>query len=111
MPKSENFEEHDFPALLVRIGSAVRGTGEEKRLDIGQATRVLDMEISFRDQAYAFQELTLTDAGVAVRAFTLNELIAEKLRALLQQPIRNRYRRQDVDAPVTKQAIGTPARC
>ncbi len=48
----------------------------------------LDMEISFRDQVYAFQELSLTDAGVAVRAFTLHELIAEKFRALLQQPIR-----------------------
>ena len=96
MPKAKNFEEHDFPALLVRIGSAVRGSGEEKRLDAGQAIRVLDMEISFRDQVYAFQELCLTDAGVAVRAFTLHELIAEKFRALLQQPIRNRYRRQDV---------------
>jgi hypothetical protein len=96
MPKAKNFEDHDFPALLVRIGSAVRGTGEEKRLDAGQATRVLDMEISFRDQVYSFQELSLTDAGVAVRAFTLHELIAEKFRALLQQPIRNRYRRQDV---------------
>ena len=96
MPKAKNFEDHDFPALLVRIGSAVRGTGEEKRLDAGQATRVLDMEISFRDQVYSFQELSLMDAGVAVRAFTLHELIAEKFRALLQQPIRNRYRRQDV---------------
>lgn len=96
MPKAKNFEEYDFPALLVRIGSAVRGSGEEKRLDAGQAIRVLDMEISFRDQVYAFQELSLTDAGVAVRAFTLHELIAEKFRALLQQPIRNRYRRQDV---------------
>lgn len=96
MPKAKNFEDHDFPALLVRIGSAVRGSGEEKRLDVGQAIRVLDIEISFRDQVYAFQELSLTDAGVAVRAFTLHELIAEKFRALLQQPIRNRYRRQDV---------------
>lgn len=96
MPKALNFEEYDFPALLVRIGSAQRGTGEEKRLELGQATRVLDMEISFRDQVYSFQELSLTDAGVAVRAFTLHELIAEKFRALLQQPIRNRYRRQDV---------------
>lgn len=96
MPKAKNFGEHDFPALLVRIGSAIRGSGEEKRLDAGQATRVLDMEISFRDQVYAFQELCLTDARVAVRAFTLHELIAEKFRALLQQPIRNRYRRQDV---------------
>lgn len=96
MPRAKNFDEHDFPALLVRIGSGLRGTGEEKRLEAGHATRVLDMEISFRDQVYAFQELSLTDAGVAVRAFTLHELIAEKFRALLQQPIRNRYRRQDV---------------
>ncbi|WP_271190539.1 nucleotidyl transferase AbiEii/AbiGii toxin family protein, partial [Dactylosporangium matsuzakiense] len=43
-----------------------------------------------------FQELNLGEADIAVRAFTLGELIAEKLRALLQQPIRNRNRRQDV---------------
>lgn len=91
-----NFEEFDFPALLIRIGSAERGTGEEKRLEAGRASRVLDIEISFRDQVYAFQELNLTGPGVAVRAFTLHEIIAEKLRALLQQPIRNRNRRQDV---------------
>lgn len=96
MPKPLNFEEFDFPALLIRIGSAARGTGEEKRLEAGRATRVLDVEISFRDQVYAFQELNLTGPGVAVRAFTLHEIIAEKLRALLQQPIRNRNRRQDV---------------
>ena len=96
MPKALNFEEHDFPALLVRIGSAVRGTSEQKWFAAGQASRVLDIEISFRDQVYAFQELSLTGAGVAVRAFTLHELIAEKFRALLQQLIRNRYRRQDV---------------
>lgn len=96
MPKPLNFEEFDFPALLIRIGSAERGTGEETRLEAGRAIRVLDIEISFRDQVYAFQELNLTGPGVAVRAFTLHEIIAEKLRALLQQPIRNRNRRQDV---------------
>ena len=96
MPRPLNFEAHDFPALLIRIGSAERGTGEEKRLEAGQANPVLDIEISFRDQVYAFQELNLIGAGVAVRAFTMHEIIAEKLRALLQQPIRNRNRRQDV---------------
>jgi predicted nucleotidyltransferase component of viral defense system len=96
MPKPLNFADHDFPALLVRIGSALRGTPEEKRLDAGQATRVLDVEISFKDQVYTAQTLQLSNPGVAVRAFTLHELIAEKFRALLQQPIRNRYRRQDV---------------
>jgi len=96
MPRALNFEDHDFPALLVRIASAKRGTTEEQRLAEGKSPRVLDIEISFRDQVYAFQELNLTGAGVAVRAFTLHEIVAEKMRALLQQPIRKRNRRQDV---------------
>ncbi len=97
LPRPVNFIDHAFPALLVRIASARRGVaGELERLERGVAPRVLDMEISFRDQVYDFQTLNLIDAGVAVRAFTLHEIIAEKLRALLQQPIRNRYRRQDI---------------
>ncbi|WP_022730000.1 nucleotidyl transferase AbiEii/AbiGii toxin family protein [Fodinicurvata sediminis] len=96
MPRPQDFEDHSFPALLVRVGSAKRGTGEEQKLENGKAPRVLDLEISFRDQVHAFQELNLTGANVAVRAFTLHEVIAEKLRALLQQTIRNRNRRQDI---------------
>ncbi|SEO25957.1 Nucleotidyl transferase AbiEii toxin, Type IV TA system [Paracoccus alcaliphilus] len=96
MPRPENFEDNDFPALKVKVGSAKRGTPEASRLADGKASRVLVVEISFRDQVYAFQELNLHGAGVAVRAFTIHELIAEKLRALLQQPVRNRNRRQDV---------------
>ncbi|OCY13332.1 MAG: hypothetical protein BEV12_24105, partial [Microcystis aeruginosa CACIAM 03] len=96
MPRPENFSEYQFPALRVKIGSAQRGTTEEARLITGKASRVLDVEISFRDQVYNFQELNLNGAGVAVRAFTIHELVAEKFRALLQQPIRNRNRRQDV---------------
>jgi len=96
MPRAENFEDHDFPALRVKIGSAKRGTAEAARLAEGKASRVLDVEISFRDQVYTFQELNLMGAGVAVRAFTIHELVAEKFRALLQQPVRRRNRRQDV---------------
>lgn len=95
-PRPQNFEKMDFPALLVRIGSAIRGGREQAQLEAGQATRVIDVEISFRDQVYQFQELYLENAGAAVRAFTLHEIIAEKLRALLQQPGRDRYRRQDI---------------
>ncbi len=32
----------------------------------------------------------------SIRAYALTDLIAEKLRSLLQQPLRNRNRRQDV---------------
>lgn len=95
-PRPDNFEGADFPALEVKIGFAQRGTPQETALAEGRAARTLLMEVSFRDQVYAFQELHLTGPDVAVQAFTLNELIAEKLRALLQQPIRRRNRRQDV---------------
>lgn len=96
MPRSENFEGHSFPALLVKIASAARGSAEERNLDRGRASRVVQVEISFRDQVYGSQSLQLSGAGAAVRAFTIHEVIAEKFRALLQQPLRNRYRRQDV---------------
>jgi predicted nucleotidyltransferase component of viral defense system len=96
MPRPENFAAHNFPALGIKIASAVRGTGEIGRLEAGMASRVLDVEISFKDEVYESQDLKLGIAGVAVRAFSLHELIAEKLRALLQQPIRKRNRRQDV---------------
>lgn len=95
-PRSDNFLDRDFPALLVRVASAGRGTPQADALAKGRASRVHLLEISFRDQVYASQELCLTDAGVAVLAFTLQEVIAEKLRALLQQPTRKRNRRQDV---------------
>lgn len=95
-PRSDVFEHADFPLLEIRIGSAERGSKQETSLNQGKASRILFIEITFRDQVYAFQELHLTDANVAVQAFTIEELIAEKLRALLQQPIRNRNRRQDV---------------
>lgn len=95
-PRPQDFAGHNFPAMRVRIGSARRGTPEEKKLAEGQASRVLNVDVSFKDQVYSYQELRLADAGVAVRAFSLQELIAEKIRALLQQPGRDRYRRQDV---------------
>jgi predicted nucleotidyltransferase component of viral defense system len=37
-----------------------------------------------------------TGASVSIRVCSLEDIIAEKLRALLQQPIRGRHRKQDV---------------
>lgn len=96
-PRPQNFENADFPALEVRVASAKRSDPNQMAaLEQGRAERVLKVEVTFRDQVYAFQELMLTDAKVAVQAFSPTEIVAEKLRALLQQPIRNRNRRQDV---------------
>lgn len=95
-PRPENFENHEFPALQIKVGSAVKGTREEKQLKAGTASNTLLVEISFRDQVFAFQNLSLSGVGVSIRAFTIHEIISEKYRALIQQTIRNRNRRQDI---------------
>jgi len=95
-PRPQNFENLQFPALLIRLGYAQKGSRQEAALARGKAANVVEIEISFRDQVYHFQELRLEDAQVSVKAFSLSEIIAEKLRALFQQITRDRYRRQDV---------------
>jgi predicted nucleotidyltransferase component of viral defense system len=95
-PRRDGFEKMRFPALVVRIGTARRGSGEEKRLSERKSSRVLEVEISFNDEVYRSQDISLTEIGGAVRAFTVHEVVAEKLRALLQQETRNRFRRQDI---------------
>lgn len=96
-PRPTNFEDADFPALEVRVASASKSNHRDvEALEKGQASRVTKVEVSFRDQVYAFQELSLGESLVAVQAFTVTEIMAEKLRALLQQVKRNRGRRQDV---------------
>lgn len=96
-PRPQFFEDAEFPALEVRVASARRGdVGQMQALAERRAARVLKVEISFRDQVYDYQELVLIGANVAVQAFSPIEIVAEKFRALLQQPLRNRNRRQDV---------------
>ena len=84
-----------FPALELKIASAQRGTPQETQLSEGKAASVIKVEISFSEPSPQIQVLELTD-GQWPAAYSLVDLIAEKYRALLQQPQRNRYRRQDV---------------
>jgi predicted nucleotidyltransferase component of viral defense system len=84
------------PSLEISIASAMRGTNEERRLQDGQAPQVLWMEVSFKEPVEAVQDLVVGSAMTTVKAYARVDLIAEKLRALLQQPIRKRSRRQDV---------------
>lgn len=95
-PRPQQFTQLNFPALLVRIASAVRDTPQHKALLAGHASKVLEMEISFRDPVYASGTIVLDSEGASIRTFGPTEVVAEKYRALLQQPIRHRNRRQDV---------------
>lgn len=95
-PREENFEGARAPALQLTIGHAGSGTNEAEALERGKASRVVYIDISFKEQVFRKNELMLQKPSVSIQAYDLTEVIAEKLRALLQQPVRNRTRRQDV---------------
>lgn len=104
-PNADRFPEATGPALLLKVGYAVRGTNQETRLEQGKAANVLEVDISFREPVGAIQIVNLADTGGSFYAYSLIDLMAEKLRALLQQEERNRYRRQDIydlDALLTR---------
>jgi len=94
-PRPTDFEMADFPALKLKIGYAQRGSRQERALIAGQAVNVITVDISFNEPTRAIQILHLTGGG-ELRAYSLIDLIAEKYRAMLQQVVRNRNRRQDV---------------
>ncbi|WP_174297454.1 nucleotidyl transferase AbiEii/AbiGii toxin family protein [Sphingomonas bacterium] len=94
-PSAKMFAKANGPLLALRVGYARRDTPQERLFRTGTASDVLDVDIAFREPVNAIQIVQLGQ-GVAIRAYSLLDLIAEKLRALLQQPKRNRNRRQDV---------------
>ena len=84
-----------FPALAVKIGHAIRGTPQEKQLERKEASNVVPLDINFNEKTSGVQTLKLAD-NKTLLAYSLNDLIAEKYRAILEQVERNRERRQDV---------------
>lgn len=96
MPSEQMFETARGPALSLRIGYARRGSLQEAKFRAGRSPTILDVDISFREPVNAIQLVRLGETGETFRAYSLIDLIAEKLRALLQQEVRNRNRRQDI---------------
>lgn len=97
-PKPTTFVDSPFPALRVTIGSALRTSPSEMtRLETKRAVQVVPIDLSFREPVDSVQKLIVGD-GRTVQAYGLYDLVAEKLRALLQQLTRPHpgERRQDV---------------
>lgn len=62
-----------------------------------KVSTVIPLEITFFDCVCAVSLHTLSpNESEAIRVCTLEDIVAEKLRALLQQKLRNRHRSQDV---------------
>lgn len=85
-----------FPTLNIRIGYAPRShTAHMRRLLAKQSPTILEIDYSYDEAVYEVELLTLGE-GSDLRTYGFTNLIAEKYRSLLQQPLRKRNRRQDV---------------
>ncbi|VAW80902.1 hypothetical protein MNBD_GAMMA12-3989 [hydrothermal vent metagenome] len=84
-----------FPSLNISIGYAYKGTPKHKRLNSGVSPTTIKIDYSLNELMPHIEKLKLGNDD-SIRAYALTDLIAEKLRSLLQQPLRNRNRRQDV---------------
>ena len=84
-----------WPTLRLKVGYApLNDAARHGRLTRGQAPTVVAVEISYNEVITASEIIAFGD-GLEVEASTLVDLVAEKYRAMIQQPVRNRYRRQD----------------
>lgn len=92
-PKSP---EASFPTLQISIGYAPRSNPSHlRRLQAKQSSTKVQIDYSFDEAVFDVEILTLED-GEQLKAYSFTNLLAEKYRSLLQQPVRRRTRRQDV---------------
>lgn len=96
-------EGRTFVTFAIKVGYALPDeTRNRERLRLGEpVSTVIPMDISLNEPICATARVPLDDE-CQLRVCTIDDIIAEKLRALLQQPIRNRTRCQDLlDITVT----------
>ena len=92
-PKGENKTHH---SLTLTVGYVDKSNPRAMaRLRAQNATQVVQIDYSFNEAVFAVELLEL-DGGATIHSYSLHNILAEKMRSLLQQPIRRRNRRQDV---------------
>lgn len=94
-----------FPALKIKIAFTKRGQPDERHFEKGQSPHVVRIDVSFNEPIHSTELIRLSVRGEGrsstIAVYGITDLISEKLRALLQQTVRNNGqraegRRQDV---------------
>lgn len=89
-------EDSNFPAIKAKIGYADRtDTKQIRRLEICQSLNVIEIDYSFNEPLFNVEFLKSKGLG-PLKVYSISDLVSEKMRSILQQEARNRYRRQDV---------------
>jgi predicted nucleotidyltransferase component of viral defense system len=83
-----------YPTLRLKVGYAVKGSNKHKKLLNGNCPDTLAIDYSFNEKNTDIEYLEIND-DMSIKAYCLADLVGEKYRALLQQVVRNRVRRQD----------------
>lgn len=84
-----------FPTIKISIGYAYNSeTRSHKRLMRKQSTTTIKVDYSLNEPSSRVDSFEIDEKNI-INTYTLTDLIAEKLRAILQQSVRNRNRRQD----------------
>lgn len=88
--------EKTLPTYAVNVCYQIAGDKQYQNFEQRRNLPIVEIEISINDILCETFEKQLSPETNSIRVCTLEDIIAEKLRALLQQPIRNRSRPQDV---------------
>jgi len=87
---------HTHPTYKIKIGYALKNDKKmHKRLLNKQSLTVVEVDYSFNEPNFEHTEEFQLDNGGQILVYSLIDLLAEKLRSILQQEMRNRVRRQD----------------
>lgn len=92
----KNVEYATFPSFNLKIGYARNNnSGEMRRLREKQCPNTIKIDYSLNEDSLHVDHITLTDEN-EILAYSLTDLIAEKIRSIIQQVPRDRARRQDI---------------
>lgn len=85
-----------WPSFLIKIGYAYKHDRKGfKRLVSGRSLDVVKIDYSFNEPIQTHNPLVIHE-DISILVYSFEDLVAEKIRAVLQQKARKRNRRQDI---------------
>jgi predicted nucleotidyltransferase component of viral defense system len=86
-----------FPTIKMKVSYCLRSNASHmKRLNEKNCPTVIAIDYSFNEKSYNVEMLELGDHSGLIQAYDICDLLAEKIRSVLQQVERNRTRQQDI---------------
>lgn len=86
-----------FPTIKMKLAYCLRSNAAQmKRLNEKNCPLVIVIDYSFNEKSYNVEMLQLGDHDGEIQAYDICDLLAEKIRSILQQSERKRNREQDI---------------